>query len=276
MRKFYIIVFKICPLLAFIYSMITSFVTIYISNQISFIYVFLCIQLQLNWYTACKIAKNVSTLKTENLNTRSTVLNINQGASSFVSSEKDRKFWYCEKCQQYTRRVTIHCPLCQKCYHYRDHHCFFMGTCVLRQNMGNFILLCFYSSLSCLYSLSILGPYLYMHLNHFIKPESSIFNISLSFCFPIALIRFLFSNEESCLLLVTLFDALVATFCIGICYGSWKLTACLTGTQIYSFNIKKKDKFKKIFGYYGPVNILFPFDCFVNYKYYNNCELKDV
>lgn len=276
MRKFYFTVLKICPLIAFIYSIISNFVTMYISDGISFIYLFICIQLQLNWYTAWKIGKNVSTLKAENLN-QSTILNIDyHKANSFISSERERKFWYCEKCRNYSRKMAIHCPLCEKCYHFRDHHCFFMGTCVIRQNMGNFILLCFYSSLSCLYSILILGPYLYAHLNHFIRPESSNFNVLLSFCFPIALARFLFSDEESCLLLVTLFDALVATFCIGISYGSWKLYACLKGKQIYSFNIQKKESFTEIFGHYGLVNILFPLDSLVNFKYQNNCYLKEV
>ena len=275
MKAFYTIVLKTCPVLAFLFSIISIFTTIYISGEISPIFAFFSIQIYLNWYSAYKIAKSSSSLKIENLNNRSTITNMNH-RQNLILPERETKFWYCEKCQTYTRRVTYHCTICKKCYHFRDHHCFFMGTCVLRQNMGHFILICFYSACMCFYSLLVLGPYLYDHLYHFIKPGSRFLNVLLSFCFPMALARFLFSEEESCLLLVTLFDALVSTFCVGICYGCWKLGACLSGKQTYSFHPGRKESFREIFGSRSLLNILFPFDSLVGPKFNKSYELKEV
>ncbi|XP_033208780.1 palmitoyltransferase ZDHHC22-like [Belonocnema kinseyi] len=275
MKIFYTTILKICPVLAFLFSIISIFTTIYISAEVSPIFAFFSIQIYLNWYSAYKIAKSAATLKIENLSNQSTIININQRQNSILL-QRETKFWYCEKCQSYTRRATYHCPVCKKCYHFRDHHCFFMGTCVLRQNMGNFILICLYSALMCFYSFSILGPYLYQHLHHFFKPGSSFLNNLLSFCFPVALARFLFSGEESCLLLVTLFDVQVSTFCVGIFYGFWKLGACLSGKQNYSFHSGKEESFRDIFGSRGIWNFLFPFDGLLGPGFNKSCELKQV
>ena len=276
MKTFYTFILKTCPIFAFLFSIISITTTIYISAEISIIYAFFCIQIYLNWYSAYTIAKNVSALQIENLNIRSTIINMGTKQNSIIS-KRDTKFWYCEKCQCYTRRATYHCPLCNKCYHFRDHHCFFIGTCVLRENMGNFILICFYSALMCFYSSLVLGPYLYEHLYHFMKPGSSIINILLNFCFPVALARFVFSEEESCLLLVTLFNGLVSIFCVGLFYGCWKLGACLIGKQNYNFHPVRKESFNEIFGNRGLLNVLFPYDSLLSSKLsVRKYELKEV
>ncbi|XP_012284831.1 palmitoyltransferase ZDHHC22 [Orussus abietinus] len=259
MKLFNKIAIKLCPALAILFGTIVVFTTLYLSNKISMVFMFFCLQVYLNWYSIYSICKKASTVKVK----RSRKEYISN--SQFVSivgnnSSSCTKFWYCEKCMCYTGRPTQHCSCCERCFHFRDHHCFFIGVCILRQNMGNFILICLYTSLASFYSLSVLGPYLHEHLKHFVKPDSTYFNIILNFCFPVALVRQLMSKEDTCIILVTLFDTLVSIGCISLAFGIWKLYACLTGKQRYYLYEGRKQDLKEIFGNYGISNIIFPYN----------------
>lgn len=68
---------------------------------------------------------------------------------SFYNVEK---LWYCQKCCLNSREVCHHCPVCNRCVMGRDHHCFLLGTCIGKQNMKHFIVILFYTSVSCLYT----------------------------------------------------------------------------------------------------------------------------
>ncbi|XP_011705802.1 PREDICTED: palmitoyltransferase ZDHHC22-like [Wasmannia auropunctata] len=186
------------------------------------------------------------------------------------------KFWHCERCRSYMCKPTQHCAYCRKCFHFMDHHCFFLGACVLRQNMGNFILFCFYTSLTCLYSLCVLGPYMYENINHIVRSDADYFNIFLNFCFPIALARLLHSRDSSSILLVTVFDTLMSILCICLVLGIWKLHSCLTGKQRY-VNMTGRQNLREIFGSYGLSNIIFPYNGLIGTRDINGkYELKEV
>ncbi|XP_034937443.1 palmitoyltransferase ZDHHC22-like [Chelonus insularis] len=273
-RMFYQIALKICPFIALLFSILVTVITFYINQGLSSLFIFISIQVYLNWYSIYSISCNATTLKRMNREPKndSVILTIN----SESQSPHKFKYWYCEKCLNYTYRPTQHCIGCNKCFHFRDHHCFFIGACIIQQNMGNFIVICFHASLACFYSLSILGPYLYANLEETFIKDPSVFNIIISFCFPIALARYI-SGKTSCLLLVTLFDALWSVGLLCFAYSIWKLYSCLTGKQKYYGEISRKQELKEVFGSYRLCNFLFPYNGLagtrdVNGKY----QLKEV
>lgn len=230
----------------------------------------------LNWYSVYTISCKAETVNMKDAGPHNTMMYNKITSNIQQYRDSNARFWYCEKCNSYTCKPTQHCLFCNKCFHFRDHHCFFLGACVLRRNMGNFILFCFYTSLTCMYSICILGPYLYKNFNHMIKTDTDSFNIFLNFCFPVAFVRLLYSRENTCVLLVTMFDILVSIFCICLVYGVWKLRSCLSGTQRYA-NIMRRQSLKEIFGCYGLSNIIFPYNGLIGTKDIDGkYELKEV
>ncbi|XP_011862647.1 PREDICTED: palmitoyltransferase ZDHHC22-like [Vollenhovia emeryi] len=276
---------QVCPLATLICTVFVVAITIYISQKVSPVFVFLCAQVYLNWYSVYSISRKSSPMR---------VREIQSNLCSVVTQQQQQrkheqhdgaqppahntayKFWHCERCQSYMCKPTQHCVFCRKCFHFRDHHCFFLGACVLRQNMGNFILFCFYTSLTCLYTLCVLGPYMYENINHIVKSDADYFNIFLNFCFPVALARLLHSRDSSSILLVTMFDTLMSILCICLVLGIWKLHSCLTGKQRY-VNVTGRQSLREIFGSYGLSNIIFPYNGLIGTRDINGkYELKEV
>ncbi|KAK0180313.1 hypothetical protein PV327_005972 [Microctonus hyperodae] len=269
------IAIKVCPLLALIFSVLVTIVTLYIYEGISPPFIFISIQVYLNWYSICTISRGTMTMQNNSKQFKYNSVAINM--NSINDSPPKLKYWYCEKCFCYTYKPTQHCGACKKCFHSRDHHCFFIGGCIIQQNMGNFILICFYTSLACLYSLSVVGPYLYDNLKYIVNLESSVFNIVLNFCFPIAFARLVVAGETSCLLLITLFNILFSVCVLCLIYGSWKLFNCLTGRQRYYPHVAKKQSIQEIFGNHGIYNFLFPYNGLRDSKdIHGNYELKEI
>lgn len=275
---------KLCPLVTLISTIFVIVITIYINQKISPIFVFLCIQVYLNWYSIYSISYKSNPMKVKEIqdNLYSVIAQQRKFEQPQANMQQPPaynttyKFWHCERCQSYMCKPTQHCVFCRKCFHFKDHHCFFLGACVLRQNMGNFILFCFYTSLTCLYSLCVLGPYMYENINHIVKSDADYFNIFLNFCFPIALARLLHSRDSSSILLVTIFDMLMSILCICLVLGIWKLHSCLTGKQRY-VNVTGKQNLKEIFGSYGLSNIIFPYNGLIGTRdIKGKYELKEV
>lgn len=258
MNKLSLRIVELCPLLSLLFSSATIIVTTTIGNGVSLLFLYFCAQVYLNWFSISRISRAAATVVVPNDNRFDVRIQIND--------QQATKLWYCEKCTAYTSRPSRHCVLCKKCFHYRDHHCFFLGGCIIRQNMGNFILICLYTSLSSIYALSVLGPHLYDHLDHFLSNKSTVFDVMINFSFPIALARFLFSEKESCIVLVTLFDALFSVSCICSTYGVWKLVACLTGRQRYFPHGRKTHDIAEVFGSYGLCNLIFPINGLIGAK----------
>lgn len=266
---------KLCPIIAFVFSIIVIALTVYIHEKLSPVFLAFCLQVYLNWYSIYAISYKASTIKIRDMSKN---IVIYKSASDNMQQNRNANYWYwyCERCRNYTYKPTQHCIFCEKCFHFRDHHCFYLGACILRQNMGNFILFCFYTILTCIYSLCVLGPYLYDNINRMITTDTGSFNILLNFCFPIALIRLLQSRDNTCVLLVTMFDTLVSVLCISMIYGIWKLHSCLTGKQRYA-NAMGRQTLKEIFGSYGLWNIIFPYNGLIGTRDINGkYELKEV
>lgn len=274
---------KWCPLLTLTLTIFIIVFTSYINEKVCPIFFFLCMQVYLNWYSVYSISYRSNPIGIKEA--QDTLLSISTQQPDECVNPNDQffieldyltyKYWYCERCQNYMYKPTQHCSSCRKCFHFRDHHCFFLGACVLRQNMGNFILFCFYASLTCLYSLCVLGPYLYENVNHILM-DMDYFNIFLNFCFPINLARLLQSRESLVVLLVMIFDLLMSILCICLVLGTWKLHSCLTGKQRYT-NVTGKQSLKDIFGSYGLLNIIFPYNGLIGIRDINSkYELKEV
>ncbi|XP_031847812.2 uncharacterized protein LOC116433646 [Nomia melanderi] len=267
MRTVSQIIAKSCPFITLVYSLIVVVLTTFINGRITPVFVFFCIQVYLNWYSVYNISRKVTTMEVRTIGKKT----IHNKVANTIEYR-----WYCEKCIKYTYKPTQHCIFCRKCFHFRDHHCSFLGACILRQNIGNFILFCFYASLTCIYSLCTLGPYLYENINRLIRTDTDSFNIFLNFCVPIALIKLLYSKENSYILLITMFDILVSILCICLVYATWKLHSCMNGKQRYS-NISGKQNLKEIFGSYGFSNIIFPYNGLIGIRDLNGkYELKQV
>lgn len=281
------IVKQLCPLVTLVSTVFVIAITIYISQKVSPIFIFLCMQVYLNWYSVYSISYKSNPMKVKEIQSNlCSVITQQQQQQQRKYEQLDSvqrpahntayKFWHCERCQSYMCKPTQHCGLCRKCFHFRDHHCFFLGACVLRQNMGNFILFCFYTSLTCLYSLCVLGPYMYENINHIVKSDADYFNIFLNFCFPIALARLLHSRDSSSIILVMIFDTLMSILCICLVFGIWKLHSCLTGKQRY-VNVTGRQNLREIFGSYGLSNIIFPYNGLIGTRDINGkYELKEV
>ncbi|XP_043283711.1 palmitoyltransferase ZDHHC22-like [Venturia canescens] len=266
MRMFYRVALKVCPPLALLFSVVVTASTMYIEEGISPLLLFVCVQVYLNWYCIYSISKNATTMKSTGKRSKSVAISItvehNTKEEIRQSAEGRYKFWYCDKCCCYTYKPTQHCIPCKKCFHYRDHHCFFVGSCVLRQNMGNFILVCFHTSLACLYSLSVIGPRLNENISRRIaqSPSSQTFPRFLHSCFPVALARLLILGEDTDILLVILFDALFSVFFMCSFYGAWKFYICIIGKQRYYPHVPTRQNVKEIFGSYGLWNVVFPYN----------------
>lgn len=253
-----------CPAITVMFSLAIGFVTMYLEDTLPLFFMFLSVQFYLNWYLVYNINKKVTipfTMETCR-------------ESGGIGS----RFWYCEKCKHYTRRPAQHCPVCKKCFYYRDHHCFFLGSCIIRQNMGNFILVCLYASFATIYSVFTVGPYLYDHFVNLDSSKLSVYYFALNFFFPITLAKYLYLGDESVIVfLVTLFNVSISISLFTIVYGVWKLYSCLSGRQKYFPDEGKEQDVHEIFGSYGFMNLIFPFNGFLHSRSIDEkYELKSV
>lgn len=59
----------------------------------------------------------------------------------------------CKFCEMYRPPRSHHCRVCQRCIKRMDHHCPWINNCVGEENQKFFLLFCFYTGISCLYSI---------------------------------------------------------------------------------------------------------------------------
>ncbi|OXU28109.1 hypothetical protein TSAR_015377 [Trichomalopsis sarcophagae] len=75
---------------------------------------------------------------------------------------------------------------------------------------------------------------------------------------------FYYRDESANVFLVTLFNVSVSIACFSLVYGLWKLFTCLTGRQRYYPDDGKHQDVYQIFGSYGFLNVIFPFNGFLH------------
>ncbi|XP_014225404.1 palmitoyltransferase ZDHHC22-like [Trichogramma pretiosum] len=246
LKKLSYLAYLTCPLITIVFSLILGFVTMYLESTIPPLFIFISIQFYLNWYLVHRICRKVIITHP--------VDNCRDGTDN-----GSRLYWYCGRCKHYTRRPAHHCPFCKKCFYFRDHHCYFLGCCILRQNMGNFILTCWYAACGCIYSVFVVGPYLYEYFMQSDISKLNVYYFALNFFFPVTLAKFLLVNNENVhVFLVTLFNVSISIAIFTMIYGFWKFYCCFTGKQRYYPNREKSQDIYELFGSYGFLNLIFP------------------
>ena len=264
--------FKILPILTFIFILLVLYILLIIDDTASYWFmIFILAEIYVNWiavYLATTAQNNVyhefntDTRVVINLNLTPSLDNSSSQRShkqqNYNTSNVDtRKIWYCPKCLTYSP-LCHHCPLCNKCVIFRDHHCFFLGTCICKQNMSNFIVFCLYISVASLYADFCLFSYLCKQFS--IEEENVSFWYLLVQCFfPIALSRWLLGESNLVVLsLVSLFDILVSTGILTFSFGLYSLFFASPGKSKTVSASRHNSNFSNIFGKWGLLNFLFP------------------
>lgn len=254
------------PVMVFTYFIFGSLHTLLLNEKLPLLFIFLCLEMFLNWYCVYRISWKSTPIQ----------LNSNWQPASVQSVRRDTtyKCWYCTKCRLYMCKPVQHCLYCQKCYHFRDNHCFMLGLCILRQNMGNLILFCFYASLVSLYSAYVIGYWLYEYIDN-IRNNSPDHNLFENFCFPVA-VKLLSKNLLCTLSFVALIAHVYVTF-FCMYFATRKLFNCLNGKQRYA-HLTGKQNLKDIFGSCGLVNIIIPCNSLLAKRNINDCryQMKEV
>jgi palmitoyltransferase len=298
-------VLRILPVLTLIFTVLVFCLTVYIDNTFSsfVIFTFMSLQVYVNWiaiyltsYTDANRQESGITKDMKQKN-NSVVLDLNPAASYATYGQNHdysrrcdsinksnmnqdvslqnvdiRKIWYCSKCLTNTPFNCHHCPLCDRCIIHRDHHCFFLGTCICLQNMGHFIVLCLYAGLGSMCVNIRLFPVLYEHFEN--KEDSiSLWKLSSCYFFPVALGRWLSGQEDILfLLLIVLFDLLVSASICTFGFSVYRFYLALVGQgHVQMKGTKERHKsfsevslrnlrnnFTATFGKWGAVNFVFP------------------
>ena len=78
------------------------------------------------------------------------------------------KGWaYCRSCQWFKPAEASHCRVCNVCIVSKDHHCVFIDQCVGRGNMRSFLLLLFFTLVSCAFCFSHMVVFLILERGSF-------------------------------------------------------------------------------------------------------------
>ena len=84
-------------------------------------------------------------------------------ATSFtVKSNGELRF--CKKCQARKPDRAHHCSTCRRCVLKMDHHCPWLATCIGLRNHKAFLLFLIYSTLFCLYCVTVSGSWVYSEI----------------------------------------------------------------------------------------------------------------
>ena len=84
-------------------------------------------------------------------------------ATSFtVKSHGELRF--CKKCQARKPDRAHHCSTCRRCVLKMDHHCPWLATCIGLRNHKAFLLFLIYTTLFCIYSVTVSGSWVYSEI----------------------------------------------------------------------------------------------------------------
>lgn len=183
-----------------------------------------------------------------------------QEAASLKAEYKD-----CFSCDLHVPTRSHHCPYCRRCIYILDHHCFFLGHCVGRNNLRYFLVFCLYAAIGC-----AVGVY---HLMMEMKNYRAIPSRDTIYYFlPFSLVMYF---VEKFPLWETFYVGLIdfGTGACGMCaflffYGVYSV---LIGSTPYEYrrrvktqdsNLTPLQRFEIVFGTNGFLLFLFPFNPF--------------
>ncbi|KAG7362191.1 DHHC palmitoyltransferase [Nitzschia inconspicua] len=72
----------------------------------------------------------------------------------------------CRRCNAFKPKRAHHCSICRRCIIKMDHHCPWVNNCVGIGNHKYFLLFVFYTCLSCVYSLTLIGVRFFDCMHH--------------------------------------------------------------------------------------------------------------
>ena len=116
----------------------------------------------LNWcYTTAVFTNPGSTTNDSGYSTLPT--HAPPSATSFtVKSNGELRF--CKKCQARKPDRAHHCSTCRRCVLKMDHHCPWLATCIGLRNHKAFLLFLIYTTLFCLYAVTVSGSWVYSEI----------------------------------------------------------------------------------------------------------------
>jgi len=186
--------------------------------------------------------------------------NHSQDISINMNFTQKLRYKECYPCHMYVPSRSHHCPYCRKCIYVLDHHCFFLGYCVGRQNLQYFILFCVYAALGTAY-----GLFHIMDAMSYYRDASS--KESIFFFFPFIFVMYLCDRAAGFeVFYVFLLDFGLGACLISIFLSGMGLFSVFNGTTPYEDrrNIKLNDssgavrKFEEVFGRRGFLKLLLP------------------
>lgn len=89
---------------------------------------------------------------------------VKQGQYKPLLQEKETlpgaSWTFCDDCQHMQPPRCHHCPLCNRCILKRDHHCFFIASCVGQDNQAQFAVYCYHATIGLFIAFLVLSNYL--------------------------------------------------------------------------------------------------------------------
>ncbi|XP_037083405.1 palmitoyltransferase ZDHHC2-like [Pollicipes pollicipes] len=117
---------------------------------------------------------------------------------------------FCRRCAFHVPACSHHCPLCLHCIRLRDHHCFFLGACVGRDNMVYFLAFCLHACLGC----AVAAYCISAHLHRALMPLDTVQG-AINFVPPIAMASWALGNISALVLGYVVLVYLAATTSLG-------------------------------------------------------------
>jgi len=190
---------------------------------------------------------------------------------------------FCNQCQHSQPPRCRHCPLCQKCIVKRDHHCFFVSTCVGQQNQARFTIYCFYIILGLYIGCRVLS-------RHLSNSYYEIFSLDFYHFFPpVTLFNYLlgWTDFSTFFLIFVLFGSFITgLFTFGMLLWQLLLVICdltsyeaeilwrKTGFRGFWSKMRFWHNIKQTYGPVPPLVFLLPIPIFSKHAQYHDVFSK--
>ncbi|XP_046987634.1 putative ZDHHC-type palmitoyltransferase 2 [Schistocerca americana] len=170
-----------------------------------------------------------------------------------------QRIWYCPRCCQNSFIKCSHCSVCKKCIIERDHHCFFLGTCISMKNITYFIILLIYTGLT--------SSYVTLLLCNKMNLLDSSTTVLMEHFFPVSFAKWLSGEEYT----YNLIEKLLLNVCVSLALFSLAFAAYYLCKAARSKTLQKSHKQRDIISFlkftrnnashfrkHNLVNLIFP------------------
>ena len=171
---------------------------------------------------------------------------------------------FCRRCAFHVPACSHHCPLCRRCIRLRDHHCFFLGACVGRDNMVYFLSFCLHACLGCAVAAWNLGTHLHsVHL-----PLNTVHG-AVNFLPPAAAASWVLGTVSGLALAYLFMLYMAVTTCLGTGFlFGYQMTLLVSGQVAHMWSVTPRLEVspraghhcRRVFGRHGVLQLLLPLD----------------